>query len=103
MKIEDSRQTQEFFRIPTLGRFDNLTDVSFWVELILVRKATQNFGFRTDSPLSAEECKFVILKSEELKCSAAVRRVIATKFVSTNPRRVPVEVNFHRVIDRFLF
>ena len=64
--------------------------------------STQKFDFRTDSPFSVEESKFIILKYGEVKCTAAVRRAFGTKFFPKNPRKVPKQMIFQRVIDRFL-
>ena len=62
----------------------------------------QKFSFRNNSTFSAEESKFIILKYGEVKCAAAVRRAFGTKFLPKNPRKVPHQKQFQRVIDRFL-
>lgn len=59
----------------------------------------QKLCFRKDSTFSEEESKFIILKYGEVKCSAAVRRAFGTKFF---PKKNPQQVQFRRVIDRFL-
>ena len=62
----------------------------------------QKFSFRSDSPFSAEQSTFIILKYGELKSTAAVRRAFGTKFHPKNPRKVPQQVQFQRVIDNFI-
>ena len=62
----------------------------------------QKFSFRSDSPFSADQSIFIILKYGELKSTAAVRRAFGTKFHPKNPRKVPQQVHFQRVIDNFI-
>ena len=54
----------------------------------------QKFSFRSDSPFSAEQSTFIILKYGELKSTAAVRRAFGTKFHPKNPRKVPQQAQF---------
>ena len=62
----------------------------------------QKFSFRSDSPFSADQSIFIILKYGELKSTAAVRRAFGTKFHPKNPRKVPQQVQLQRVIDNFI-
>ena len=62
----------------------------------------QKFSFRSDSPFSAEQSTFIILKYGELKSTAAVRRAFGTKFHPKNPRKVPQQDQFQRVSDNFI-
>ena len=62
----------------------------------------QKFSFRSDSPFSAEQSTFIILKYRELKSTAAVRGAFGTKFHPQNPRKVPQQDQFQRVIDNFI-
>ena len=68
----------------------------------MVPPPRQKFSFRSDSPFSAEWSTFIILKYGELKSTAAVRRAFGIKFRPQNPRKVPQQVQFQRVIDNFI-
>ena len=58
----------------------------------------QKFRFRKDSPFSAEESKFIVLKYGEtgkLKYTAVVRRAFGIKFYPKNKKKVPNQKAFH--------
>ena len=61
----------------------------------------EKFGFRKDTPFSVDQCTFIIFKYGEVQNTSQVRRAFGTKFLPNNPRKVPKNVQFQRVIDRF--
>ena len=61
----------------------------------------EKFEFRKDTPFSVDQCTFITFKYGEVQNTSQVRRAFGTKFLPNNPRKVPKNVQFQRVIDRF--
>ena len=74
----------------------------FYSRMAAVKVNHPKFGFRQDSPFTTEQSTFIILKYGEVKNTTLVRRFFRMKFFPKNPKQVPQNVKFQRVIDRFL-
>ena len=59
-------------------------------------------SLRKDSPFSKEQATFIILKYEEVRNTTLVRRAFKKQFHQKNPRGVPKNTVFQRLIDMFL-
>ena len=57
--------------------------------------------FRLDSPFTAQQSTFIILKYGELKSVVSVMRAFRKEFYPNNPRYVPNRKIFERVVQRF--
>ena len=59
-------------------------------------------SLRKDSPFAKEQATFIILKYGEVRNTTVVRRAFKKHFHPKNPRAVPQNTVFQRLIDRFL-
>ena len=56
----------------------------------------------SNSAFTEEHETFIILKYGEVGCISKVKRSFETRFFPKNPRKVPHQKQFQRLVDRFL-